>query len=146
MSNPAAKDLLVGLINSKNPDHVWLASQLEFATPEAVMGIGRNTTIEVSPASGQPYTGTVTLLYNRPHLSTAVGTASTDFELAGQVNTSDLVAAMAVRFGKLITDADIQPTALPPPDETGVITVEVTARPTSLLWTGHVEVTLTPPA
>jgi len=143
MSNPTPHDKLIGLINAAN-EKQWEAGQLVFSVPAEEDG-EQNTSVIVTPAEGQPYTGNRILFYDRVDLSTSHRGQSTDFVLGTQSGTLDLVQSMRERFGVLITSADILSEPLPAPDFTGKITVTVKAHPDSYLWYGQIVVTLTPP-
>lgn len=146
MSNPTPtpKDLLVGLINSANT-HQWQAAQLVLGNPTFTTG-EFNTTITAEAIEGLPYTGHVVFSYNRLALSTMVGAHGTVLERDNAwVEVADIIDAMVELYGVLLTPADLVLHELAPPDENGIILVILMAAPTSLIWTGTLQLNLVPP-
>ncbi len=145
MSNPAStpKGRLIGLINAVNTRQ-WGVDDLEFGAPTA-QGGARNTSITATAAEGLPYTGQRTLTYNRVNFSALPGATSRVFDVsqANVVTHQDLAPLVAERFSILLTREDLANAVLPPPNEDGEIVVTLQAAPTSLIWLGSLEVTLT---
>lgn len=142
MSNPTPQDRLIALINESN-DKQWQSGQLTFG-PVGAGSNGRNATVVATAAAGQPYSGNVTLSYNRVDLSTAPKAASTDFVYEGQTLSVDLVDALRARYNIALTAIDLVSEALPAPDGTGKVSATLKAATTSYLWFGQLAVTLTP--
>lgn len=145
MSNPTTPhDFIVSMINAANVKQ-WAFNELVLGAPALVTGETWNTSILVSPANGQPYTGSVEVHYNRVALLDIVNSGSTDFDLdSGYVTIGDLVPALRSRFNARLDTSDLVDDNLPVPDEDGVIHVTLQATPTSLLWRGTLAITLTP--
>lgn len=143
MSNPTAKERLIDLINTTNPERVWLSNQLEFGVPQTINVGGFNTQIEATLAPEQPYVGSKILRYNRVEFDTISEIGSVVFNVPTQSVSWDLVPLIASRFNLPIVEEDIELEDLPPYDETGNVTYQMKASDESLLWTGSLTVVLT---
>lgn len=144
MSNPLTSEkVLLKLINEK-ATRQFVEGQLTFGAPTVIADGAFNTSLVVTPAAGQPYTGTQTIKYARLALTEAPQGASTEFTLAAQAKTSDVLADLATRFGVLIAVEDIIDEDLPEADEFGDISFNLRANGASKLWTGQLALSLKP--
>lgn len=143
MSNPTPHDKLLSLINSANVKQ-WEPGQLVFSSPTPIDGDVHNTSVVVTPAEGQPYSGAVTMRYNRVQLGLASNGNNTAFDDGDYATTADLVPLLRERFGVVLTTVDILDEPLPEPNEFGEMSVTITASPDSHLWLGQMLVTLAP--
>ncbi|WJJ54929.1 hypothetical protein [Xanthomonas phage RTH11] len=142
MSNPippTPQQRLTALVNAVN-DKQWTAGQLVFANPTTVTGVN-NTTVEVSAAAGQVYTGNVTLRYNRVDLDEAPGSESVEFAVEDGLDMTQLITLLRARFNVDLSASDVQSQVLPSPTLDGV-DVTLTAAPGSFLWNGALTITL----
>lgn len=144
MSNPLTSEkVILNLINEK-ATRQFVAGQLTFAAPTVISDGAFNTSLVVSPAAGQPYTGTQTIKYTRLALADAPQGASTEFTLGSQVSTSDVLADLVDRYGVLLTTEDIIVEALPAADEFGAVSFNLRANGASKLWIGQLALVLKP--
>lgn len=141
MSNPipTPQQRLTTLVNGVN-DKQWTAGQLVFAAPAVETG-ANNTSVAVSAAVGQVYTGNVTLRYNRVDLAEAPDAASTEFSVEDGTTMTELVPLLVERFGVDLRASDLQAQVLPTPTVDGVEVI-LTAAAGSYLWHGTLAVTL----
>lgn len=144
MSNPLnSEKVILNLINEK-ATRQFVPGQLTFGTPTVITDGAFNTSLVVTPAVGQPYTGTQTIKYARLPLTDAPQGASNEFTLTDQTNTSEVLADLVDRYGVLIAAEDIIDEALPAADEFGTISFNLRANGASKLWTGQLALVLKP--
>jgi len=93
---------ILDLINAKNSSSIQL-SDINFDLPQVASGT-RNTTVKVNSVDNGPYTGDVTVRYNRLHIDNDVVNHSSNdatdktFNIAGLDKLSELLSEINERF------------------------------------------------
>lgn len=135
---------LLAQINAVNAKQ-WTEGQLVFGLPTADSSGAKNTVVVVTPAAGQPYSGSRSIYYNRVGLNEIPpGGAAVELELTNESSTHDVVALLASQYSVDLTVDDVQDAPLPAADEFGTVEVTLQAAAASGKWNGSLAVTLRP--
>ena len=137
-------EILVGLINQKNPGRNFTTDQLDFQAPVVLdEQTPKAVSISVSAVAGSGYTGERELLLRRLDITDAVP-ADTVIDYIDQQTIQDVVAAINDQFElNLVEDEDYDGGSLADIDDPYEgITVTIPIRSQSFLVTGTITVKL----
>ncbi len=138
--------LLTELINTDN-SLALTPALIVFGLPNAATGETppRNTTINVSAASGSGYTGQKDVSYDRVPVSGFVGTVDLTFQLGDAENVADLIPEINALLHINLTAADYVDAALPAfgnePNEVQEVVVQISSD--SLVYLGSLTINVT---
>jgi hypothetical protein len=110
----APEQILLDQINNDNTSALTLA-QVSFGLPTTTTGgsPARDTQVTVSSITGEGYSGSVVVEYNRVNISTVPGVRSTIFPKGSAVNISDLIPQINAAYQINLTTADYTDAPLP---------------------------------
>ncbi len=107
-----ADEVLVALINAKNPPRNFTVAQLTFGAVTSKGGKATEITATSVPGSG--YTGSKLFTYGRLNLADVIATGSEVVELEDKTLLSEVVAVLNTRFSlNLVAGTDYTDGALP---------------------------------
>jgi len=139
--------IITDLINTDNPGSNLNLSVLSYGVPSVAPGDSpaKNTVLVATAVPGSGYSGTRTLYYDRVDFSTIPGTRSTEFELNGSTNISDLIPAINAAYQLNIQPEDYIDGALPTFDSGDTSTTKpftLTAATDSLVFISAVTLSI----
>jgi hypothetical protein len=130
-----SKDRILQQLNLENPSPiVFTADNLLFSNPVPDLGPTWNTKVTLSGATGSGLLGSVEVRYRRiplPELGTYIG-LETEVPFTAQT----LLDALNVARESFVTLDDLEPIVLPTPQNGVVQTISLSAKVSSLGWTG----------
>lgn len=138
---------IVDLVNLTN-DTTFTESDINlgpvstYTDPEGINT--RNTQIDVQAAGASPYTGSVTVRYNRVDLSTQTAATGLEYTLTGSETLADMLTAIATQLGVVEEGLELDVSEVPTVAAGETATINIVATTNSVLYIGQTPVTVNP--
>lgn len=138
---------IVDLVNLTNgtaftESDVSLGPASTYTDPEGVNT--RNTQIDVQAAGASPYTGSVTVRYNRVDLSTQTAATGLEYTLTGSETLADMLTVIAAQLGVVEEGLELDVPEVPTVAAGETVTINIVASTNSVLYVGQTPVTVNP--
>jgi hypothetical protein len=138
---PSEEQLVIELNQTFLPPKIFDDTRISFGTPTAVTASDHDTEVVATGIPGRGYYGTALIKYTRVNLAALTGLVTlyslNDFTL-------DVVCSMMnSQLGTFLAPVDFQPPTFPTIGAGSSATVTLVADPSSIGWTGQVDIVLT---